>query len=110
MSKSTILKDITSECNTKIYLNNHVVFYKGVPLWATIYPNQPSEIPNLSIVLEKYEYEDEDDSIYDSEPSYTILGKTPVYQMDDVFDYSTYGDWTSEKDANEWLEHPVALY
>ena len=110
MSKTTILKDITTECTTQIYKNNYVVFYKDVPLWATIYPYQPYDIPNLSIVLEKYEYDEDDDDFGYLEPSLTIMGKTPVFQMEDEFDYSTYGDWISEEDAAEWLKHPVALY
>lgn len=105
--KEKVIKDLTNECVTKLTNVGYMVYYKAVPLWATIYPDQPSWIDNLSIKLMEYADDEDED---DSEISYSILGLTPVIGFMDELDYSTYGDWDTKESALDWLDNPVPLY
>lgn len=105
--KERVVKDITNECATFLTRLGFMVYYRDVPLWSTIYPHQPCNVNNLSIKLMEYLSDEDDD---EEETSYSILGLTPVIGLEDMFDYSTYGDWENLDAAVAWLGTPVPLY
>lgn len=92
------LKDLQPECNIGLFHGAYVVRYKNVVLWSTIYPHLKDT--HIELVMDEY----------DGVKYITILGRTPVMGMEDEYDFSTYGDWHSEAEAEEWLENPVPLY
>jgi len=93
----TIIKDITKKCDVK--WDRHyglLVMYGNVPLWATLYP----ELDGCLIRI----HQDEETG------NYYILGKTPVMGHEEEYDLSTYGDWETLEELEEWLAHPEPLY
>lgn len=104
------IKDLTKECKTVIdfKLGGPVVTYKGVPLWMTMYQEQPTEIEGCEILLIEETEDLGDGEVY---TQFYILGWTPVVGMGpSVRDHSTYGRWETLEEAQAWLENPVPLY
>lgn len=112
MDKTTVIKDITSECITLPYGEGLCVMYKGVPLWYTIYHTNPSDIENctISLVLDEYELSEDGETTEDTISAYSIIGKTPIHGYTGEYDYTTYGDWVTYDEASNWLDNPIALY
>lgn len=95
--ETVVFKDITNECETRNSDYGPMVYYKDVPLWMTIYSEDPKDCGcKIQIVREFL--------------GYTILGETPVAGFDDMMDYSTYGDWESIEEVERWLDNPEPLY
>jgi hypothetical protein len=96
--ETVVIKDITADCYTEETDWGPQVHYRGVPLWMTVYEDDPKDLPGTEI------------KIIRDFTTYTILGKTPVVGFDDVFDYSTYGDWESLEEVLSWMHMPYPLY
>lgn len=92
-----ILKDITNECTTRMTKHGYQVHYMDVPLWMTLYPEDPKDCGTKIQIVEEF-------------MGYTILGKTPIIGFSGDYDYSTYGDWESEEEVEAWLADPTPLY
>lgn len=112
MYEKTIIEDITGVCKTEPYGDGLCVMYKDVPLWYTIYSENPSDIENctINIILDQYDLSDDGEVTEDTVSAFTIIGKTPVIGNSTEYDYTTYGDWVTANEVYSWLENPVPLY
>lgn len=86
------------------YENNNNI----VPMWLSCYTNA-----NNTIAFAMYEYEDlssPDDDMEELVERWFLIGLTRVMGMENEYDMSIYGEFDSEEELMEWLEHPVPLY
>lgn len=97
--KRNIIKDIIYLCETKELkdLDTFGVFYKDVLLWTHPYDIDPAFIEGYEIKLVDEEY------------GIKIIGRVPVANIDDEYDFTHYGYWENSSQAMGWLKNPVDI-
>ena len=89
-------KSILEDC----VVDDGIIKYKGVSLWKTIYSSISAiDIRGGGIYL----------SNEGSHPT-TIIGKIPIMDRSNVFDYTTYGTWETFEEGLNWLNNPKSIY